>query len=139
MWKPFKSDSFSIVFAFNMTPFIEEMLISGMVARATCSVQVAALTGSYEGSKENSYQLDARVVDWPVLREFLYGSNQKEILYIDVNGDVFVGAKEFNYQIDNMTKSIGKFVEVSHEIAFGLGDYTQCKETGKYYVVQRYV
>ena len=137
MFKPFDPDRRSIIVAFNMSKMAERMILSGIMARATCDIHISPLIGSFKGQEERSYQIDKRLVDWDILQGLLHQADQQCILHVESTGVVKVGVKDYNYHVDSFSPSLGKFVEVTEEEALKQDDYTYCISSTKYYLIKQ--
>lgn len=136
MYKAFKPDNFSVVFALNLSSSMSDMIIASMMSDQPCNYQVARLVGKYEGVEEISYQVDKRAINWNLLLPILSTTKQDMVLHIDQKGDVRVGVPDNCYGIDNFSPVAGQFVEVSEQEATQSRDYTYCYLSDKYYVIK---
>lgn len=133
MWRPFNPNVNSVVFAFNCSPVMDTMLVGSLMANKPCDYHASKLTGSFKGMVELSYQIDKRAIEWTSFINKMHRFEQEMILVIK-DGLVYALVRDNNYYMDNLTKPVGKFVEVS-EVEAG-EDYTFCQETGKYYIIE---
>ena len=138
MWSKFKPELNSVIFSLNPeSKFIQQLFVTNMVSTCSSEFTVARLSGCYKGENELSFQVDMKAVDWSQLRPALRETNQDCVLHVR-NGKVYNGVKDYDYQVDRFTKSMGVFTEVPRGVAVLQKYYTYCAITNKYYVVKDY-
>jgi hypothetical protein len=136
MWKPFKTDSHSVAFAMNMGRLAEHGLLHKLITSSEPKYQISKMIGKFDNILEESYQVDKRILNWPMFVEIMFQSKQVVVFHIDENSNVYEGHANNNFEINNFTKTVGKLVEVSEEQANKEWAYTQCKLTQKYYILE---
>lgn len=119
-----------MIFAVNVLPDDEELLL----VKEVVSDSVRALTGVYNGNKEQSYIVQSDdIIDLSQFYKLLHFTKQESILFLDNQRQAQLRFATDDFQQGEHTVYLGQFQQVSAEDAISRESFTLDHTNNKYY------